>query len=81
MYMYFNSSVLFPLNNMISVKNLRGPHIRNKRKDPEIKIKVEQVLDKAKLNEREREREFILFISPRSMSSCILVCHVYDLTQ
>ena len=38
-------------------RNLRAPHIRNKRKDPEIKIKVEQVLDKAKLNERERERE------------------------
>ena len=55
MYMYFNSSVLFPLNYMINVKKFKGPHIRNKRKDPEIKIKVEQVLDKAKLNERERE--------------------------
>ena len=38
-------------------KNLRGPHIRNKRKDPEIKMKVEQVQDIAKLREREREGE------------------------
>ena len=47
-------------------RNLRGPHIRNKRKDPEIKIKVEQVLDKAKLNERERERERERESSPAS---------------
>ena len=43
-------------------RNLRGPHIRNKRKDPEIKMKVEQVLDKAKLNERERERESLSYL-------------------
>ena len=43
MYMYFNSYVFFPLNYMICVKKFN-----NKRKDPEIKMQVEQVLDKAK---------------------------------